>query len=58
MELSLREREIVEITERFGANHYDRLPLVVSFADGVWLYDLQDKRIVNEAGWLPSGDCS
>jgi ornithine--oxo-acid transaminase len=39
--------EIIEITERYGANNYHPLPVVISKAEGVWVEDPEGRRYMD-----------
>jgi ornithine--oxo-acid transaminase len=40
-------REIIEITERYGARNYHPLPVVISRAEGVWVEDPEGNRYLD-----------
>lgn len=42
-----RSGDIMEKTERYGANNYKPLPLVVSRAEGVWVEDPEGRRFMD-----------
>ncbi|WP_025028318.1 ornithine--oxo-acid transaminase [Caldalkalibacillus mannanilyticus] len=42
-----RSQTIIEQTERFGANNYHPLPIVISKAEGVWVEDPQGQRYMD-----------
>ncbi len=39
--------EIIEKTERYGANNYHPLPIVISKAQGVWVWDADGNRYLD-----------
>ena len=41
------DHPIIEITERFGAHNYHPLPIVISRAEGVWVYDRDGNRYLD-----------
>ena len=43
----LSSKEIIEITERYGANNYHPLPVVISKAEGVWVEDPEGRRYMD-----------
>lgn len=40
-------REIIELTERYGARNYHPLPIVVHRAEGVWVEDVEGRRYMD-----------
>ncbi|MCP4677140.1 MAG: ornithine--oxo-acid transaminase [Deltaproteobacteria bacterium] len=40
-------KEIIEVTERYGANNYHPLPVVISKAEGVWVEDPEGNRFMD-----------
>ena len=40
-------KEITDITERFGAHNYHPLPVVITWAEGVWVKDVEGKRYID-----------
>jgi len=43
----ISSKEIIEITERFGARNYHPLPVVISRAEGVWVEDPEGNRYMD-----------
>jgi len=39
--------EIIRLTERYGARNYEPLPVVISWAEGVWVEDPEGKRYMD-----------
>lgn len=39
--------EMIELTEKFGANNYNPLPIVVSKAEGVWVVDPEGNKYMD-----------
>lgn len=44
---SQKSTEIIQQTEKYGANNYHSLPIVVSEAEGVWVKDPEGKKYVD-----------
>ncbi len=44
---SARQREIIELTERFGAHNYDPLPVVLARGEGCWVEDVDGRRYLD-----------
>jgi ornithine--oxo-acid transaminase len=42
-----RSKDIIELTERYAANNYHPLPVVVSEAEGVWVKDSEGKKYID-----------
>ncbi|MBF0499344.1 MAG: ornithine--oxo-acid transaminase [Candidatus Riflebacteria bacterium] len=42
-----KTREIIEVTEKFGAKNYKPLPVVISKAEGIWVEDPEGKRYMD-----------
>ncbi|WP_078393113.1 ornithine--oxo-acid transaminase [Shouchella patagoniensis] len=42
-----KTREIIKKTEQYGANNYHPLPIVISKAQGVWVWDADGKRYLD-----------
>lgn len=42
-----RTQESIELVERYSANNYHPLPVVVSHAEGVWVTDVEGKRYLD-----------
>ena len=40
-------REIIEITETYGAYNYEPLPIVISRAEGIWVWDPEGDRYMD-----------
>lgn len=40
-------RDIIELTEKYGANNYKPLPIVISKAEGVWVEDPEGKKYMD-----------
>ncbi|MEW6686149.1 MAG: ornithine--oxo-acid transaminase [Candidatus Edwardsbacteria bacterium] len=40
-------KTIIEITEKFGAHNYKPLPVVISRAEGIWVYDVEGKKYLD-----------
>ncbi|MHC4562662.1 MAG: ornithine--oxo-acid transaminase [Planctomycetota bacterium] len=40
-------REIIEITDRYGAHNYEPLPVVIAKAEGVWVWDAEGNRYMD-----------
>jgi ornithine--oxo-acid transaminase len=40
-------QEIIEITEKYGANNYHPLPVVISRAAGAWVWDCEGKKYLD-----------
>lgn len=40
-------KEIIQQTEQFGANNYHPLPIVISEALGVWVYDPEGNKYMD-----------
>jgi len=40
-------KEIIEVTEQFGAHNYHPLPVVVHRAQGVWVWDCEGKKYLD-----------
>src|SRR5699024_8831470 len=38
---------IIELTEKYGANNYNPLPIVISEAEGVWVHDPDGKKYLD-----------
>jgi ornithine--oxo-acid transaminase len=43
----LPDNDILDYDSQFGANHYGRLKLIVRKAEGIWLYDLDNKKYLD-----------
>lgn len=42
-----RSKEVIEQTEKFGANNYHPLPIVISKAEGVWVEDPEGNKYMD-----------
>ncbi len=40
-------REVIDLTERYGAHNYEPLPVVISKAEGVWVEDPEGNRYMD-----------
>lgn len=40
-------KEIIEITEKYGAHNYHPLPVVIAYAEGVWVKDSEGKEYMD-----------
>ncbi len=40
-------KEIIEITEKYGAHNYHPLPVVISEAEGIWVKDLEGNKYLD-----------
>ncbi|MBW2703376.1 MAG: ornithine--oxo-acid transaminase [Deltaproteobacteria bacterium] len=40
-------KEIIDITEQYGAHNYHPLPVVISKAKGVWVWDCEDNKYMD-----------
>jgi len=43
----LRTSELVELENKYGANNYHPLDVVIERADGVWVYDVEGRRYLD-----------
>ncbi|MGM9987780.1 MAG: ornithine--oxo-acid transaminase [Bacillaceae bacterium] len=43
----MKTKEVIELTEHFGANNYNPLPIVISKAEGVWVEDPEGNRYMD-----------
>ena len=43
----LKTREIIDMTERYGAHNYAPLPVVIDRAEGIWVYDPEGTRYLD-----------
>jgi ornithine--oxo-acid transaminase len=46
-EHTLRTPELVELENKYGANNYHPLDVVIERADGVWVYDVEGRRYLD-----------
>lgn len=47
LNVNLSSKEIIELTERYGAHNYHPLPIVISRAERVWVYDPEGNRYMD-----------
>lgn len=47
METNTQSHELMELAERYGANNYHPLPIVISQAKGVWVKDVEGKKYMD-----------
>ena len=40
-------KEIIDVTEKYGARNYHPLPVVISKAEGVWVEDPEGNRFMD-----------
>lgn len=45
--MASRSKEVIEQTEKFGANNYHPLPIVISKAEGVWVEDPEGNKYMD-----------
>ncbi len=45
--MSSKSKEVIEQTEKFGANNYHPLPIVISKAEGVWVEDPEGNKYMD-----------
>ncbi|MBI4669972.1 MAG: ornithine--oxo-acid transaminase [Elusimicrobia bacterium] len=45
--LALKSRPLIELAEKYGANNYHPLPVVVATAKGVWVKDVEGKKYMD-----------
>ena len=43
----MNSKEIIEMTEKYGAHNYHPLPIVISRAEGIWVYDPEGKKYID-----------
>jgi ornithine--oxo-acid transaminase len=43
----LSSRELIDLAERFSAHNYHPLPVVISRAEGVWVWDVEGKKYMD-----------
>ncbi len=41
----IQTKDIIELTDTYGANNYHPLPIVISKAEGVWVEDPEGKSL-------------
>ncbi len=42
-----KSEKVIEQTENYGANNYHPLPIVITEAEGVWVYDLEGNKYLD-----------
>ena len=42
-----KSENVITQTEHYGANNYHPLPIVITKAEGVWVYDLEDRAYID-----------
>jgi len=47
MKVVPKTKQIIEQTEKYGANNYHPLPIVISEAEGVWVYDPEGNKYMD-----------
>lgn len=47
MKIAPKTKQIIEQTEKYGANNYHPLPIVISEAEGVWVYDPEGNKYMD-----------
>jgi len=47
MKVEPKTKQIIEQTEKYGANNYHPLPIVISEAEGVWVYDPEGNKYMD-----------
>ena len=47
LDKSARTEELVDLENRYGANNYHPLDVVIERAEGVWVYDVEGKRYLD-----------
>ena len=40
-------KEILDVTDRYGAHNYHPLPVVISKAEGIWVWDCEGKKYLD-----------
>ena len=40
----MQTREIIELEDKYGAHNYHPLDIIISKAEGVWVWDVEDKK--------------
>lgn len=43
----IQTKDIIELTDTYGANNYHPLPIVISKAEGVWVEDPEGNRYMD-----------
>jgi len=43
----MNTEQLIEITEKYGAHNYHPLPIVISRAEGIWVYDPEGKKYMD-----------
>ncbi|WP_462411141.1 ornithine--oxo-acid transaminase [Neobacillus sp. Marseille-QA0830] len=42
-----KSKEIIEVTDKYGAKNYNPLPIVISYAEGVWVNDPEGNKYMD-----------
>jgi len=45
--LRLKAKDYIELEQKFGAHNYNPLPVVISKAKGVWVWDVEGKKYID-----------
>ena len=45
--MTLDSREIIEVSEKYGAHNYAPLPVVIERAEGIWVYDPEGEKYLD-----------
>lgn len=43
----MHTREIIELEDKYGAHNYNPLDIIISKAEGVWVWDIEDKKYMD-----------
>ncbi len=43
----MHTREIIELEDKYGAHNYNPLDIIISKAEGVWVWDVEDKKYMD-----------
>ena len=43
----MQTREIIELEDKYGAHNYHPLDIIISKAEGVWVWDVEDKKYMD-----------
>ena len=43
----MHTREIIELEDKYGAHNYHPLNIIISKAEGVWVWDVEDKKYMD-----------
>ena len=46
-EIMSRTQELIELEERYGAHNYHPLDVVITHAEGIWVYDVEGQRYLD-----------